>query len=292
MTASDVPTHHFLGGIVDLVLRAWSKGLPPLRGSLFLPSTTGSPCGSISPTGRQTPFRCCSDRSFSSCSGTLWTTSTVWTRKTSPTTLLEPANAARRVVCQAGGGGGARPHRSEGPGSWTRSTTLRRAWPLGVPGSVHIVQPLYNSRAANSAAHSDHSLSVGLRSALMALRRLVDQARPRLVVVGPLRRRFLPGWLGGRMVGGLFCSWTATSSTTMASFDRSTWPPSPPGRPLSMYLKLSPSQAPQPVLDCFMDNVAGQFALMKGCGATGKTQRHPRFVLGPGGRQAVGARLP
>ncbi|OLP73953.1 hypothetical protein AK812_SmicGene46651, partial [Symbiodinium microadriaticum] len=53
MTASDVPTHHFLGGIVDLVLRAWSKGLPPLRGSLFLPSTTGSPCGSISPTGRQ-----------------------------------------------------------------------------------------------------------------------------------------------------------------------------------------------------------------------------------------------
>ena len=56
------------------------------------------------------------------------------------------------------------------------------------------IKPLY-SRAADT---SDDALSVGLRAALKALRRLVAHARPRLVpwpVPGPLRRRVL---LGGR----------------------------------------------------------------------------------------------
>ena len=42
------------------------------------------------------------------------------------------------------------------------------------------IKPLY-SRAADTAANSDDTLSVGVRSALMALRRLVASSRPRLV---------------------------------------------------------------------------------------------------------------
>ena len=42
------------------------------------------------------------------------------------------------------------------------------------------IKPLY-SRAADTAANSEDTLSVGLRSALMALRRLVASSRPRLV---------------------------------------------------------------------------------------------------------------
>ena len=42
------------------------------------------------------------------------------------------------------------------------------------------IKPLY-ARAADTAANSDDTLSVGLRAALQALRRLVDGHRPRLV---------------------------------------------------------------------------------------------------------------
>ena len=137
----------------------------------------------------------------------------------------------------------------------------------------------------------------------MALRRLVDQARPRLVVVDPLRRRFLPGWCEAvpraarwqngwgfvlLMDGHVFYDYGVIRPEHLAPFAAR--------KALEIVAQVLPlvtfARRLSPYWIAFMDNVAGQFALMKGCGATGKTQRHPRFVLGPGGRQAVSARLP
>ena len=55
------------------------------------------------------------------------------------------------------------------------------------------IKPLY-STAADTAANSDDTLSVGLRSALLALRRLVASSRPRFFLDGDLRKK--PGHLG------------------------------------------------------------------------------------------------
>ena len=48
MGASDVPTHHFLGDIVDLVLRAWTEGWDPV---VFWPRCPER----LSPVGGATP---------------------------------------------------------------------------------------------------------------------------------------------------------------------------------------------------------------------------------------------
>ena len=83
-------------GIVDLILRAWSKGLPPLRGSLpgrcgtFLPSTRrGQPV---------VPFRQPGGRRLLVLLGHF----VVWTRKTSPTWLTCSPSSGSRLSLPTG----------------------------------------------------------------------------------------------------------------------------------------------------------------------------------------------
>ena len=132
----------------------------------------------------------------------------------------------------------------------------------------------------------------------MALRRLVDQARPRLVpwpgrVVGPFLDLydgafFLDGDLrkgpatsnpgrpslgppGGRTAGGSFCSWTATSLRRHLT---GALGPLAARKAFIYVLEIVAQVLPlvtfarrlSPCWVAFVDNAAGQFALVKGYG--------------------------
>ena len=162
------------------------------------------------------------------------------------------------------------------------------------------VKPLY-ARAADTAANSDDTLSVGLRAALQALRRLVDGHRPRLVpwpgrVKGPfpvlyadaffldgdLRKKpghLAPGdavprqarWQNGwgyvlLLDGHVFYDYGVIEPEHLAPFA---------ARKAFIYvLEIVAQVLPlvtfarrlSPFWIAFIDNVAGQFALMKGYG--------------------------
>ena len=262
MGASDVPTHHFLGDIVDLVLRAWAEGWDPVvfghdLQNAYRQWTVRHPghCGTFLPSaaGVTLWFH------FAMCFGTA---ASVWNfnRAADAVQMLlrslllvllghfvddfngvdsaDLADSAHHAVADffALLGLQTKPSKAQAPakrhvvqgvelsirpeGVELSPTALRTQKILGqiddalandrlspdeasrLAGRLTFlsqstfgatgraaIKPLY-SRAADTAANSDDTLSVGLRAALGALRRLVASHRPRLVpspgrVTGP-----------------------------------------------------------------------------------------------------------
>ena len=247
MGASDVPTHHFLGDIVDLILRAWAEGWDPVifghdLQNAYRQWAVRQPghCGTFLPTSSGVTlwfhFAMCFgaaasvwnfnraadavqmvlralllvddfngvDSSDTAASAhhavadffALLGLQTKPSKAQVPATrhvvqgvdlsirpegveLAPTAKRTQKILEQIDGALKGDCLSPEAASRLAGRLTFLSQSTFGATGRAAI-KPLY-ARAADTAANSDDSLSVGLRSALMALRRLVASSRPRLV---------------------------------------------------------------------------------------------------------------